>query len=580
MFAHLHCHFLGSYSDSLLNAPVALRRLKEMGQPAVAITDHGELAYCLTFYRACRQLDLHPVLGCEFYFVADARAAIERKDGYRNHLILLAKDNRGFSNLIGLNNAAWLENNYGEVRGLIDWELLGRFHAGLIALSGCFWGSLPRKCVTDGFGEAERELRRYLDIFGRDFYPELGRHGIEDEEEANAGLIELSRRYDLKPVVTNDCHYLTQADWEAHDVLIKTRFGYPTDFSVDARNYYLKSEEEMRRLGFPARYYDQTWEIARECRVDLENIEFDDLRQDFEERDAVFPARLLIIDTRQALEDTASVIGVRKDDLKKGLDLLPPGVGLEEAARNVPLFGQWLKRHPRLRRLAGKLENVPRASEPDFEKLLSISLTEARNFLPLKRSRGEIMVQYPERVLKTIRVPLRKVSSLRESQPAFFGRIQRQSLLNEGRRLFRRKAYADAARLLEDLIRKQPDLREARYLLGNSYYFQRRWRQAAEEYTFLEDNNFNRRKMPLVLIRMGWAYNWLGEPGRARRAFEKALELENDYSPALYALGVLNYWEGEFVKACKAWERFLELSPTGRKAEKARYLLGKLKPAA
>lgn len=207
MFAHLHCHFLGSYSDSLLDPGRDLSYIKEMGQKAVAITDHGVLDYCYPFYWSCRRVGLHPVLGCEVYFVDDAAKSIETNDSYRNHLILLARDNDGFRNLVRLVNRSWLENNFGETRGLVDWKLLEEFHDGLIALSGCFWGSLPQKYITGGMEEAEKEFRRYYDIFGRDFYPELGRHEIADEEKANEGLIALSKRFGVPPVVTNDSHY-------------------------------------------------------------------------------------------------------------------------------------------------------------------------------------------------------------------------------------------------------------------------------------------------------------------------------------------------------------------------------------
>lgn len=207
MFTHLHCHFLGSYSDSALDPERDLAWVKEMGQEAIAITDHGVIDYCYPFYQACRRVGLHPVLGCEVYFVGDARRSIEAKDSYRTHLILLARNNRGFENLIKLVNRSWLDNNFGETRGLVDWNLLEEFHEGLVALSACFWGSLPQKYITGGMAAAEREFAKYYDIFGGDFYLELGRHGIADEEKANEGLIALSKRFGVTPVVTNDSHY-------------------------------------------------------------------------------------------------------------------------------------------------------------------------------------------------------------------------------------------------------------------------------------------------------------------------------------------------------------------------------------
>jgi len=220
--------------------------------------------------------------------------------------------------------------------------------------------------------------------------------------------------------------------------LIKTRFGYPTNFQVDARNYYLKSEEEMRRLGFPGEYYDHTWEVAQKCRVELDKIALNGTPGALEAAEAVFSSRLMTIDARQAIEDTAGVLSEDEDELKQVLALIPPSSDLAGVYRNIAPFREWVEKRPKLWELAIKLEGLPRSSEPDFEKVLNIPLGRAKEVIPLKKCRGEVMVQYPFSTLEKIGVSTYPVGSFRESRPAFYARVQKRSTLNEARLLFKK----------------------------------------------------------------------------------------------------------------------------------------------
>lgn len=408
MFAHLHCHFFGSYSDSLLDPERVAEYLRDAGQRSIALTDHGVVDYAVPFYRSCRAAGIHPVIGCEVYFVDNARHSIERGDTYRNHLVLLAADDRGLANLVRLVNESWLENSFGEVRGLVDWELLEKYHRGLIALSGCFWGSLPRKYVTGGMEEAEAEFRRYYEIFGRDFYPELGRHGIEEEEEANRGLIELARRFGVTPVVTNDAHYRRPEDWEFHDILIKTRFGRATDFALDSREYYLKTEREMLDLGFPPEYCRVSEEIARRCEADPGSLPADfRVEPPDTSAETVFASRREVIDGPRALRHVAAVRKIGAPELEKILDHLPEGITLAAARRSSPALEDWLSRHPGTDQAAEKLEGVPRRIGPDWETVIPVPLDRLRGRLPLRRAGGAVIASCPRRDLEELGVPLR-----------------------------------------------------------------------------------------------------------------------------------------------------------------------------
>jgi DNA polymerase-3 subunit alpha len=235
----------------------------------MAITDHGELAFAPQFYHACCERGMTPLIGCECYFVENARESIERGDERRNHLILIAKNLAGYRTLVRLSSESWLNNCIKGARGLVDWELLGKYHEGLICLSGCYYGSFPLKTIRESREAGEGELRRYLDIFGGDFYPEMSRLGFEEQEISNAAILDLAPRYGLKPVVTNDVHYPYPEDWLAHDIIAKSRFGTVSDFSVVTKAIWLKSAAEMLALGFDPAHVENTALVAAKCDLRL-----------------------------------------------------------------------------------------------------------------------------------------------------------------------------------------------------------------------------------------------------------------------------------------------------------------------
>ncbi|MCX6339799.1 MAG: PHP domain-containing protein [Candidatus Aureabacteria bacterium] len=268
-FTHLHNHFWGSYSDSVLSVDEGLDRAAALGLTAMAITDHGELALHPIFLEACLKRNMRPILGCECNFVENAARTIESGDTHRNHLILLARDDAGHRNLVSLISESWTNNCFQGQRGLVDWALLEKYHEGLVCLNGCYYGSFPLKIIREGMKAGERELRRYLDIFGEDFHPEMMSIGYELQKISNAGILELVPRYGLKPVITNDVHYPYPEDWIAHDIIIKSRYGSISDFSVETKSIWLKSEQEMLSLGFDSAYIRNTMEVAEKCRVRL-----------------------------------------------------------------------------------------------------------------------------------------------------------------------------------------------------------------------------------------------------------------------------------------------------------------------
>ena len=274
-FVHLHVHTEYSLLDGASRIEDLIVRTKSLGMNAIAITDHGNLFGVINFYKTAKKHGIKPIIGCEVYLAPGSRR--DRDDGNRlkyYHLILLAENNQGYRNLIKLVSAANIEGMYYKPR--VDKELLRKYHEGIIALSACVAGEVPRAILQDNITHAEELISEYIDIFGRDnFFLEIQKHGLEEEVRVANTLIELSKKYNVSLVVTNDSHYTNREDWEFHDTLLciqtnrlvsdKDRMRFNSD------DYYLKSSVEMRAL-FPniPEAADNTLKIADRCNVEIE----------------------------------------------------------------------------------------------------------------------------------------------------------------------------------------------------------------------------------------------------------------------------------------------------------------------
>jgi DNA polymerase-3 subunit alpha len=274
-FVHLHNHTQYSLLDGVSKIPALVARAKELGMPALAITDHGNLFGSVAFYEEARAAGLHPVLGMEAYVAPGSRR--DREDPRRarpSHLILLARDAEGFRNLMRLSSLSYLEGFYYKPR--IDWELLERYGRGLIALSGCLSGELSLLLRAGREAEAEAKARKYRDLFDGAFYIELQDHGLEAQREVGRRLVDLARRLDIPLVATNDTHYIFPEHAEAHDVLLciqtgKVRSDPSRTLRIETDQMYLKSAEEMARVfsGLPEAL-ENSVKIAEACQVELQ----------------------------------------------------------------------------------------------------------------------------------------------------------------------------------------------------------------------------------------------------------------------------------------------------------------------
>ena len=273
-FVHLHVHSEYSLLDGACRIDGLMDRVKELGQTAVALTDHGVMYGCIDFYKAAKAAGIKPIIGCEVY-VAPRRMTdkVHGLDQESYHLVLLCENQKGYENLCYMVSEAFLHGFYGKPR--IDLELLEQRHEGLIALSACLGGAIPQALLHEDYQGAREYALRLSNMFGPDrFYLELQDHGIEAQRPVNQGLQRLAREEGLPLVITNDAHYLRKEDADMQDVLLCIQTGKTVDdqnrMRFETQEFYLKSEEELRAL-FPGcdEAFSNTQKIADMCNVEF-----------------------------------------------------------------------------------------------------------------------------------------------------------------------------------------------------------------------------------------------------------------------------------------------------------------------
>ena len=218
-FVHLHVHTEYSLLDGACRIRDLPKLVKELGQTACAITDHGVMYGAVDFYRACKAEGIHPIIGCEVYVARRTRFDKQHEfDAESRHLVLLCKNETGYRNLSYMVSQAYIEGFY--IKPRIDMELLRAHSDGLIALSACLAGEIPKRLMNGDYNGAKAYALEMLGIFGEDFYLELQDHGIAEQTEVNRGLLRLHNETGIPLVCTNDAHYLRKEDAENHDVLL------------------------------------------------------------------------------------------------------------------------------------------------------------------------------------------------------------------------------------------------------------------------------------------------------------------------------------------------------------------------
>ena len=273
-FIHLHVHTEYSLLDGACRISRLVERAKELGQDALAITDHGVMYGVIDFYRECKKQGIRPIIGCEVYVAPRSRfdKTFELDREYY-HLILLCENQTGYQNLMKLVSLAFTDGFYNKPR--VDYELLEEYHEGLICLSACMSGEVPKRILADDDNGALEKARYYQRVFGKEnYFIELQNHGIKEQERLNLKLIQIARTIGAGLVVTNDCHYIRREDSNLHDILLCIQTNSTVQnkkMGFETEEFYLKSEEEMRAVfGDLDEAFENTVKIAERCHLEFE----------------------------------------------------------------------------------------------------------------------------------------------------------------------------------------------------------------------------------------------------------------------------------------------------------------------
>ncbi len=273
-FTHLHVHTEYSLLDGCCRIKKLIDKAANLGQKSLAITDHGVMYGCIDFYKYAVEKGVKPIIGCEVYVAPRSRFdKVKGPDSSYSHLVLLCKDNVGYQNLIKLVSIGFTEGFYSKPR--VDREVLKKYSEGLVCLSACLAGEIPKSLLKGDFEEAQNTALWYKEVFGEDYYLEMQNHGIAEQEIVNIGIKKLSQSLSIKTVATNDVHYIEKSDAETQKVLLCIQTGNtvsgenPLEFKT--QEFYLKTEEEML-AAFPndTEAVKNTDEIAKKCNVEFE----------------------------------------------------------------------------------------------------------------------------------------------------------------------------------------------------------------------------------------------------------------------------------------------------------------------
>ena len=274
-FTHLHVHTEYSLLDGACRIKPLVARAKELGMHSLAMTDHGAMYGAVDFYKACKEVGIKPIIGCEVYVAKRTRFdKVHGLDNERYHLILLCENQTGYQNLIKIVSAAWVDGFYTKPR--IDHELLEKYHEGLICCSACLAGEIPQALLNNDYEKAKETAKWYMNLFGKDnYFLEIQDHGLEEQKRTNPMIVKIARELGIGLVATNDAHYILKEDAEIQKILVciatKHTIEEDTGMGFQTDEFYLKSGDEMAAL-FPdvPEAIENTNKIAERCHITFE----------------------------------------------------------------------------------------------------------------------------------------------------------------------------------------------------------------------------------------------------------------------------------------------------------------------
>lgn len=459
-FIHLHVHTEYSLLDGAARIDKLIPKVREMGAPAVAMTDHGNMYATIQFWEACKKAGIKPIIGSEFYVTDDMHKREGRlsEDANKNyHLVLLAKDNAGYKNLSKLSSLSFVEGFYYKPR--IDLATLRKYSGGLICLSACLAGAIPQYLLANDYAGALKYAKDLKSMFDEgDFYIELQDHGIAEQAAVNPQLVSIARELGVKCVATNDVHYIRREDSRMHDVMLCIQ----TNAYIDDQNrmrfqgdeYYLKTSEEMaERLGWCPEALETPYEIADKCDVSFAFNQYQ--LPAFPCPDGLTPPEYLRKLTYEGLiRRYGEVTDLLRERAETELEVII-GMGFSEYYLIVWDFIAYAKSHGipvgagrgsgvgSLVAYAIAITNVdPIKYDLIFERFLNVNRTSMPDFdidFCFDR-RGEV-IQYVKEKYGTDRI----------SQIITFGTLKRKSAIKDVARVFR-VPFADVSKMTKNLI--------------------------------------------------------------------------------------------------------------------------------
>ncbi|MBP7654207.1 PHP domain-containing protein, partial [Candidatus Dependentiae bacterium] len=418
MYFHLHNHFFGSFSDSVLRIESAVKLAKENNHKALGITDHGTLAAVWPFYFSCIENNIIPVLGCELYFSFE-----DNKNNKISHLVVLAKNLEGFFNLVRIVSDAWTDNFLPPKYAVVKLNKLIERKAGLIVLSGCIGGPIGISLSSGNIEQAELIFKKFYSEFGKDFYPEVSGHDIAMQSKVNSFISGMCKKYNCNPVLTNDCHYPDFESSFIHDIYIKTADKYASNFSYSSNCFYYKNNFEMNKMNFPETYYSVCSEILDKISLHKELPEYiAGIKSKKEKKGESHPVTIaepFYISPEMAIESVCRTIKVSEPKIAEMIKIYKNYGSIEEVYYQNLTFKNYCEYYSISLKTIQGLCGLTKAYLPEHRYFIELD-DSLKNIIPLRRVYGELIADIEKLTLNKLGIPINQKINISESSCNFF----------------------------------------------------------------------------------------------------------------------------------------------------------------
>ena len=565
MYAHLHNHFL---VDSSAKITDAVSKAAADNQPAMAITDHNLIALHLKFYDECIKKGIKPILGCECYFTESFHNSDNPRNLDKYHLIVLAKNKIGLSNLYKMLDFS--RNNYSikERVSLVDWNLLERFKEGLIVTNACVYGNLAQKIIKKK--NYLEDAGRFISIFGNDFYFELGYHYFPDQRYANAEIIKIAEKFGKTPILNNDCHYVNQEDWYIHNIIFNKTFAFKNSPATEeTQDSFFKTEAEMLALGYDPEYMSETCRLAE--RVEIFNPR-DILTENYrpDKNNFFLNGKLFTVLASNSVLWAAEYFKINADDLKIITKNIDDNLSLNENYTNNSGLRSFLDDNPLVAEAAYKLEGIVTDIQPDFENVILRNET-----MPSMFFAGAALFSQFDYSDEKHKVSLLSI----EEFPDHKKKIERISILCSGIKLYENDDFSEAVDVLYAIATDLEFGNTANFFIANSFFFMNKYSDADNYYRKISEEKLDQeRKYWYNYFRAIIDYKYRKNSESAINYLTKAMVINSAKANAYHYIGLIYNDLRNYPLAKNYLKKFIELarSKENDKIERVKKILAKI----